>query len=65
VQLLLEWTNEALMERLLHPLLVIGVFCRAPSCDPSISGRQRKDCRAFLTTLLLLRAGTVMFRTLR
>lgn len=56
MQQLVEWTNKATTERLLHPLLVIAVFVvRFLAIHPFQDGNGRLS--RILTTLLLLRGG--------
>lgn len=53
---LVQWTNQALSERVLHPLLVIAVFVvRFLAIHPFQDGNGRLS--RILTTLLLLRNG--------
>ena len=53
---LLRWTNQALSERLLHPLVAIAVFIvRFLAIHPFQDGNGRLS--RILTTLLLLKAG--------
>ncbi len=53
---LVEWTTQALSEKLLHPLLVIAVFVvRFLAIHPFQDGNGRLS--RILTTLLLLRGG--------
>lgn len=56
MQQLVEWTNQALTGKLMHPLLVIGVFVvRLLAIHPFQDGNGRLS--RILTTLLLLRCG--------
>ncbi|HEY3134894.1 MAG TPA: DUF977 family protein [Blastocatellia bacterium] len=56
MQQLVEWANEALTDRLLHPLLVIAIFVvRFLAIHPFQDGNGRLS--RILTTLLLLRGG--------
>jgi Fic family protein len=56
MQQLVEWTNQALTGKLMHPLLVIGVFVvRLLAIHPFQDGNGRLS--RILTTLLLLRGG--------
>jgi len=53
---LIRWTNQALFERLLHPLIIIAVFIvRFLAIHPFQDGNGRLS--RILTTLLLLKAG--------
>lgn len=56
MEALVEWTREALSERVLHPLLVIGIFT---VCFLAIHPFQDGNGRLsrVLTTLLLLKSG--------
>ena len=56
MQQLVEWTNQALTGKLMHPLLVIAVFVvRLLAIHPFQDGNGRLS--RILTTLLLLRGG--------
>ncbi len=56
MQQLVEWTNQAIAEKQLHPLLIIAVFVvRFLAIHPFQDGNGRLS--RILTTLLLLRAG--------
>jgi Fic family protein len=56
MQQLVQWTNEALTDKLLHPLLVIAIFVvRFLAIHPFQDGNGRLS--RILTTLLLLRGG--------
>jgi Fic family protein len=56
MQRLVEWTNRAFAEKLLHPLLILAVFVvRFLAIHPFQDGNGRLS--RILTTLLLLRAG--------
>jgi Fic family protein len=56
MQQLVEWTNQAFAENLLHPLLIIAVFVvRFLAIHPFQDGNGRLS--RILTTLLLLRCG--------
>jgi Fic family protein len=56
MQRLVEWTNRAFAEKLLHPLLVLAVFVvRFLAIHPFQDGNGRLS--RILTTLVLLRAG--------
>lgn len=56
MQQLVEWTNQAFAEKLLHPLLILAVFVvRFLAIHPFQDGNGRLS--RILTTLLLLRAG--------
>jgi Fic family protein len=58
MQRLVEWTNQAITEKELHPLLVIAVFVvRFLAIHPFQDGNGRLS--RVLTTLLLLRSGYV------
>lgn len=58
MQALVEWTNQGLADRLLHPLVVIAVFVvRFLAIHPFQDGNGRLS--RILTTLLLLKAGYV------
>jgi Fic family protein len=58
MQQLVEWTNQAFAEKLLHPLLILAVFIvRFLAIHPFQDGNGRLS--RILTTLLLLRAGYV------
>jgi Fic family protein len=58
MQRLVEWTNKAITEKDLHPLLVIAVFVvRFLAIHPFQDGNGRLS--RILTTLLLLRSGYV------
>lgn len=55
---LVEWTNQALTDRLLHPLVVVAVFIvRFLAIHPFQDGNGRLS--RILTTLLLLKTGYV------
>lgn len=56
MQQLVEWTNQAFAEKLLHPLLILAVFVvRFLAIHPFQDGNGRLS--RILTTLLLLRSG--------
>ncbi|MGH9766345.1 MAG: Fic family protein [Blastocatellia bacterium] len=56
MQQLVEWTNQAFAEKLLHPLLILAVFVvRFLAIHPFQDGNGRLS--RILTTLWLLRAG--------
>jgi Fic family protein len=56
MQQLVQWTNEALTDKLLHPLLVFAIFVvRFLAIHPFQDGNGRLS--RILTTLLLLRGG--------
>ena len=56
MQQLVEWTNQALTGKVMHPLLVIAVFVvRLLAIHPFQDGNGRLS--RILTTLLLLRGG--------
>ena len=58
MQALVEWSNQALTDRRLHPLVVIAVFVvRFLAIHPFQDGNGRLS--RILTTLLLLKAGYV------
>lgn len=58
MQQLVEWTNQAFAEKLLHPLLILAVFVvRFLAIHPFQDGNGRLS--RILTTLLLLRSGYV------
>lgn len=58
MQELVEWTNQALTDKLLHPLLVVAVFVvRFLAIHPFQDGNGRLS--RILTTLLLLKTGYV------
>ena len=58
MQELVEWTNQALLDRFLHPLIVVAVFVvRFLAIHPFQDGNGRLS--RILTTLLLLKAGYV------
>ena len=58
MQELVEWTNQALLDRFLHPLVVVAVFVvRFLAIHPFQDGNGRLS--RILTTLLLLKVGYV------
>lgn len=58
MQELVEWTNQALLDRLLHPLVIVAVFVvRFLAIHPFQDGNGRLS--RILTTLLLLKVGYV------
>lgn len=58
MQQLVEWANQALVDKLLHPLLVVAVFVvRFLTIHPFQDGNGRLS--RILTTLLLLKTGYV------
>jgi Fic family protein len=58
MQELVEWTNQALIDRFLHPLVVVAVFVvRFLAIHPFQDGNGRLS--RILTTLLLLKVGYV------
>jgi Fic family protein len=58
MQELVEWTNQSMLDRFLHPLVVVAVFVvRFLAIHPFQDGNGRLS--RILTTLLLLKAGYV------
>ena len=58
MQTLIEWLNQALADRQLHPLIIVGVFVvRFLAIHPFQDGNGRLS--RILTTLLLLKTGYV------